>query len=124
MRQSPYFMTLTDALARHVSAEAARVQGAPFGLGDAEELRALIVGAGFREVHIQSRVLRQRLPPVEAFVLGHLASAPAAIAGAVAALSEAARTALAQDVSRALQSYADGEGVVVPQEAHIAMART
>lgn len=63
-----------------------------------------------------------RLPPVETFVLCHLAATP--VAGAVAALSEEGRAALAKQVSLALQSYADGEGVALPDETNIAMAHT
>jgi hypothetical protein len=62
------------------------------------------------------------LPSIEAFVLHHLSATP--VAGAVAALSEAQRAALARQVERALQPYADGEGVAVPNKTHIAMAHT
>jgi hypothetical protein len=62
------------------------------------------------------------LPSVEAFVLWHLAATP--VAGAVAALSDAARAALAKDVSRALQSYVDGDGVAFPDETNVVTAHT
>ena len=88
----------------------------------AEELHRLLVDAEFRAVQIRSSVMAIRLPPVEAFVMGHLAATP--VAGAVAALSEAARAALAHQVSLALQPYADGEGVAVPDETPIVMAQT
>ena len=57
-----------------------------------------------------------------AFVLCHLAATP--VAGAVAALSEERRAALARQVGLALQAYADGEGVTMPDETYIAMAHT
>jgi hypothetical protein len=39
-------------------------------------------------------------------------------------LSEERRAALARQVGLALQPYADGEGVAVPEETNIAMAQT
>ena len=62
-----------------------------------------------------------RLPSLESFVLGHLSGGSAA--GAVAALSEDQRAALARQVKLALQPYADGDGVAVPDEINIAMAQ-
>lgn len=46
IRYSPGFAVLADALERHVSPEAAKVTHAPFSLGDTEELRCLMTGAG------------------------------------------------------------------------------
>ena len=63
-----------------------------------------------------------RLPLIEEFVLSHLATT--LVAGAVAALSEEARAALTRQVRIALQSYADGDGVVVPDEINIATVHT
>ena len=116
----PYSIAVSTALERHVSVETATHYRTARTVPDAEELRGLLVDAAFRDVHIRQSVMTIRLPPVEAFVLGHLASTPAA--SAVAALSEEARTALAREVSMVLQSYADGEGVSVPDETNIAMA--
>ena len=48
IEHSPGFDVLAAALARHVSAEAAGIMRAPFGIADAEELRGLIAAAGFR----------------------------------------------------------------------------
>ena len=89
---------------------------------DAEELRGLLVDAAFHGVHIRQSVMTIRLPPVEAFALGHLASTPAA--RAVAGLSEEEWTALVREVRMALQPYADGNGLSLPDETIIAIAHT
>src|SRR5712692_1558509 len=47
---SPYFVALREALSRHVSSEAAASGVVAFSLGDANELRALLERAGFRDV--------------------------------------------------------------------------
>jgi hypothetical protein len=61
-----------------------------------------------------------RLPPIDAFVLCHLAAT--AVAGAVSDLSEGGRAALARQVSMALQSYPAAEGAAVPDETTIVTA--
>ncbi len=63
-----------------------------------------------------------RLPALETLVLCQLAAT--LIADTVAALSDEARTALARDVRSALQSYADGDGVLIPNETNLATAHT
>jgi ubiquinone/menaquinone biosynthesis C-methylase UbiE len=118
----PYNFAVSKALERYVGVETATRYRAQRSAPDAEELRRLLVEAGFRKVHIRSSVMTIRLPSIEAFVLCHLAAMP--VAGAVAALSEKKRAALARQVSRALQSYADGDGVAVPDEINIATANT
>jgi hypothetical protein len=118
----PYNIAVSEALERHVDAETATRYRASRVVPEAEAIHRLLVDAGFHTVQIRPRVMTSRLPPIEAFVLCHLAATP--VAGTVAALSEAGRAALATQVRLALQSYADGEGVAVPDETHIAMAHT
>ena len=122
LQHNPYLTALGNALERHVSAEVAAGMRAVCALGDAEELRSLLVQAGFRDVRIRIAILVMRFASVEAFIPGQFAATP--FAGAVAALDAAARTALLEDVRLALRSYTDDEGVAVPNEAHIAMAHT
>ena len=116
----PYNIAVGEALERHVDAVTATKYRASRIVPDAGELRRLLVEAGFREARIRPSVMTIRLPSIEAFVLSHLSSSP--VAGAVAALSEEGRTALAKQVKVALRSYADGDGVAVPDETNIAMA--
>ena len=117
----PYSTAVGTALERHAGIETAMRYRTARVVPDAEELRGLLVDAAFQAVHIHESVMTIRLPPVEAFVLGHLASTP--VASAVATLSEEARTALVREVSIALQSYADGDGVSLPDETNIAIAQ-
>ena len=118
----PYNIAVADALERHVDAETASRYRASRVVPQAEELHRLLVDAGLHEVQIGLQVMTVRLPPVDAFVLCHLAATP--VAGAVATLSAEKRAALAGQVRLALQPYADGDGVAVPDETHLAMAHT
>jgi ubiquinone/menaquinone biosynthesis C-methylase UbiE len=118
----PYNVAIAEALEYHVSVEAATLYRASRVVPDAETLYRLLVEAGFRAVEIRPSTMTVRLPTLETFVLGHLSGHP--VAGAIAALSEDQRAAFARQVKMALQSYADGDGVVVPDEINIAMAST
>ena len=118
----PYGLALWEAVERHVGTEAARRLRASRMVPEPEELSQLLVEAGFRDVHIRSSRMTKRLPALETLVLCHLAATP--VAEAVAALPEEARAALARDVCIALRSYADGDGVVVPDATNVATAHT
>ena len=118
----PYNIAVGEALERHVGAETATQYRASRIVPDAEALRHLLVEGGFREARIRSSAMAIRLPHIEEFILRHLSSSP--VAGAVAALTEERRAALARQVKVALQPYAEGDGVAVPDEINIAMAHT
>jgi ubiquinone/menaquinone biosynthesis C-methylase UbiE len=117
---SPYNIAVGEALERHVGTEIATKYRASRVVPDAEALRRLFLEAGFRAVEVRPSSRVVRLPSIEKFVLGHLSGSP--VAGAVADLSEERRAALARLVKTALQPYAEGDGVAVPDETNIAMA--
>jgi ubiquinone/menaquinone biosynthesis C-methylase UbiE len=116
----PYNIAVGDALERHVGTETATKYRASRVVPDAEDLHRLLVEAGFRDVHIRPSAMTILLPPIEVFVLCHLSASP--VAGAVAALTEAERAALAGQVSAALHAFAEGDGVAVPDETNLAIA--
>lgn len=113
----PWQRAVAEALERHVSTEAAANIRAPFALGDAAEVRALLTGAGFRTVHIRIESQMIRHASLEAFVPGYLSATP--VAGVVATLKEATREAILQEVETLLHVYMDDDGLAVPIEAHI-----
>jgi hypothetical protein len=113
---------LSNALGRHVSAEAAASSRTVCALGDAETLRSLLLQVGFREVRIYIAIQVMRFSSVETFVPGQFAATP--FAQAVAALDASAHTALLEDVRGALLPYTDDTGIAVPTEAHVAVGHT
>ena len=112
---------LATALGRVVAPEAAaRMQG-PFALGSADDLRTLITGAGFRDVVLQPSTKVLRFPSPEEFVGRYVAATP--LAALVAKASDDARAALITEVSAALKSSVDHQGLTFPIEAHLVLAR-
>ena len=118
---NPYNRVLAEAVARHLSPEAGATMLAPCAFGDREALRAVIAGGGFHEVRIRLAVLLLRFPSVEEFIPGALAATP--LAGAVAALDAATSAALLSEIREAFRCYRDDEGVAVPMETHVVVAR-
>jgi SAM-dependent methyltransferase len=117
---SPGMVALVEALERHVGIEAANNRRAPFALGDADEVRDLLVGAGFCDVEVQTMVETARFPSPEELVAYQLAATPLSTLGA---LTEEARRAIEVDVRVALGNYVHDGELAVPMEAHIALAR-
>jgi len=75
---SPYSIAVGTALERYVGVEAAVRYRTAREVLHAKELRSFLAKAGFLDAHIYPCAMTVRLPPVEAFVLNHLASTPVA----------------------------------------------
>ena len=94
---------LAEALAHHIGEAAATIMCAPFVLGDAEEVRALIAEAQFRDVDIRTSVGMVHFPSSEDFVRHQVAGSP--LAGPVSHADDNARSALMSEVSTALHDF-------------------
>lgn len=117
---TPYIAALADALARHVSAEAASMARAPCALHDAAELRDLVRSAGFGNVRVRPMIKTTTLPLPAEFVPGHLAALP--MAQAITGLTTDRRTALVEHITEALRAYVDGDQLKVPAGVHVVTA--
>jgi ubiquinone/menaquinone biosynthesis C-methylase UbiE len=117
---TPYTVAMSAAVERHAGPEAATTLRRSRHCPDPESVRHFLEDAGFRNAQTRARTLTRRLPGVADFVLRHLAATP--VAGAVAALSEGARAALAGEVSMALRPYEDGDGIVFPEVVNVVTA--
>ena len=84
------------------------IRGA-FALGDREDLRALLIGAGFSTVHIRIDSQMIRYPSLEEFVPGYLSATPVAVVAA--SLAESSRAAILQEIKTTLKPYIDDDGL-------------
>ncbi|GGC64935.1 hypothetical protein GCM10011504_48740 [Siccirubricoccus deserti] len=121
IEHSPCHSAVVAALRRHASDDVAHRFQAPFGFGDGAALERLLREVGFREVEVRVEALERRLLPPEESIPGLLASTP--VGPEVAALPESARRAIVAEVAAALARYRDGDGFVIPQPTHVAVAR-
>jgi len=122
IERSPGFAVLAKALTLHIGPEAGTLMtSGPFGLSDAEELRALIAAARFSDIAVRSAVKVLRFTSPDQFVLRYVAGS--ALASPVANVDDTARAALLTEVSGRLQSYVDDQGLAFPIESNLAVAR-
>ena len=99
----PIFAVMTDALARHLSAEAASFGDLVFSMHNVDELRDLMRSAGFREVDVQAKSKSLRLPAPRDFLWQYIDSTP--LAEAAGRAGEAKRAALERDVCARWQAF-------------------
>ncbi len=101
------FAIMTEALARHISPEAASFSDHVFSLHEVEEISDLMRSAGFRDVDVRATPKTLRLPPPAEFLWQYIFSTP--MAEAANRAGEAKRDALEREVCRQWQAFvADG----------------
>jgi hypothetical protein len=93
--ETPYSSAMAAAVEKHVGLEPATTLRTSRACPDPETVRGLMMQTGFRDARTCARDLTRRLPEIAHFVFRHLAATP--VAGAIAALSEGKRAALADD---------------------------
>jgi ubiquinone/menaquinone biosynthesis C-methylase UbiE len=90
------FAHLSEALGRHIGAEAAGFVRQVFSLHDEGEIGDLVTEAGFHEVSVRSGTAALRLPAPKDFLWQYVSSTP--LAGVVAQAGQDRRGALERDV--------------------------
>ncbi|MEY7850325.1 class I SAM-dependent methyltransferase [Natrarchaeobius sp. A-rgal3] len=120
LEYQPAYVALADAVERHVGAEAGTVMRSPFPTWDGEDLRSLVLEAGFDDVSITIEIGSVRYPSVAEFLRREAASSP--VADSVAALEPAVRNELIQALEGALDTYRDDDGMVAPMESYVVTA--
>jgi SAM-dependent methyltransferase len=116
--QSPGYAAFADALERH--AGAGGIMRAPFAFGDREQLRRLLLGAGFDRVRIVIDVKACRFPSVAEFLRYEVLASP--LAEPVGQLDAEERDALVGELEHLLEPYVDDDGLALAIESHVALA--
>jgi ubiquinone/menaquinone biosynthesis C-methylase UbiE len=125
----PLYVALADVEVPHLESFGIGVTRddalAPFSLGDADEVRALLEGAGFSDVTIETRTIDVRFAEADHFV-ERLESAYAAVIPQFVedpARFEAYLAAVADSSRDIVQQYREGDHVVTQMHTHITLAR-
>lgn len=116
-----YNSAVIDALARFVGEDTATRFRTSRNVPAPKELERLANAAGFAEVNVRVSRMNIHLPKLDRFVLDHLAGTP--VAEALAGVDDEARRSVGAGVTRALRSFAEGDGVTYPEEIHVLTAR-
>lgn len=117
----PLFVALAEALARHVSPQAAGFVRQIFSLHETTEIEQLLREAGFRAVTVEATHSVLTLPPAKAFLWQFISSTP--LAGMAAEADEDVRANLEGDVVEAWQDFEDDGALTYRQRIVLASAR-
>ena len=115
------FDTLSDAMERHISPQAAGFVRQVFSLHDTTEIEGLMGKAGFRDVEVGGRMRTLRLPPAEEFLWQYVQSTP--LSQEVSHADEEAREALESEVLPKWQRLEDDGVLLCQQRIVVANAR-
>lgn len=118
--RQPGYTVLVDVVGRHLDADAADVLASPYQLGEVDRLRAVVVAAGFVDVHVGRRITPFRFPSPRAFLAGESSSSP--LGDLTASLPAATLEPLLGDLAEGLARHRDDDGIVFPFETLVATA--
>jgi ubiquinone/menaquinone biosynthesis C-methylase UbiE len=120
LAHNPAPRVLAEALDRHLGPHAGAIKRAEHDLDDRAELEALVAGAGFAGVAIETTTQQIRFPSPREYVRIQFAATPLATllqetpSDRQATLADA----VIAEVSEALRPYISADGLVFPQECH------
>jgi len=119
----PFYQTLHDMSQRRLGKSSVETV---FSLGDSDELRRLLIDAGFRQVEIEPMSITARFLNAQEFLAWESGVDPnetPALKNLEAEAQQAILTALNQEMQAPLQDVMQGDEVVMASHAHIAHAR-
>jgi ubiquinone/menaquinone biosynthesis C-methylase UbiE len=110
-----------DVLQRHVSEEAAATRRAPFIFSDRNQLRTLVVDAGFHDVVVSLTTRIARFVSAEAMVRIMITGTP--LGTAMNSDDPGLLHTVIKEVTTGLSEYVDDQGLAIPMQAWIVTAR-
>jgi ubiquinone/menaquinone biosynthesis C-methylase UbiE len=121
---NPATQALADALDAHLRPDASLAKRTEHALADTDELRNLLMGAGFRDIVIHTATKMVHFPSVIDYVRIQLSATP--LASLVVQLDAARRErlvdAMVRDVDLALTPYSGADGLTFPQQVHVVLS--
>ena len=120
--QHPFYLTLDNVIQQRLGMSALHEI---FALGNADDLHALLEGAGFRRVEIKPLSMTARVPNPEGFLAGEIEVDTAAIPSMQHLAAEARQAiveAISADMASPLKQVTHDDHVVIPFHAHIVKA--
>jgi ubiquinone/menaquinone biosynthesis C-methylase UbiE len=116
------FAAVADSTAVHIGPEAGEMLRSPFALSDADELRGLVVAAGFNEVSVTETTIECTWASHSDFAPLLIAAGP--VAQLFASAPDSARRSVAEEVAARLASYATPDGHLrMPMTTNVVTAR-
>lgn len=120
----PFYQTLHEVSQRHLGKSSVQ---AVFSLGNAEELRRLLTGSGFRQIEMESWSITARFPQPDEFLAWEIDVNPAetpALRYLDPAAQQVILAAVRQDMQSALEEVMQENQVALEFHAHVAQAKS
>ena len=118
---APLFEILDKALEKHISPDASKFVEVVFSLHDPEEIKNLLIRAGFHEVKVKQHASKFHLPPPKDFLWQYIGSTP--LSGIISQTDEKKCAALEFEVVNEWQKFVDNGGMAYEQSITTAIAR-
>lgn len=118
---APVFEAMDKALGKHIGPAAAKFVEIVFSLYDPEEIKNLLMRAGFHEVKVEQHARKFNLPKPKDFLWQYISSTP--LSAAVAQADEKNCAALEYEVVNEWQKFVDNGGMTYEQNITVATAR-
>jgi SAM-dependent methyltransferase len=118
---NPGHAVFADVLERRVGAEAAATRRAPFKLCDRGEIRALLTGAGFRDVAVRLDARVARFPSAEAMIRIMMEGTP--LGAAMGKADSSLLQSVIAETTQGLSEYEDDHGLALPMQAWVVTAK-
>ncbi len=90
-------------------------------LTNREELRNLLIAAGFQDIKIRLEVQMARFPSLEEFIPGYISVFP--FANQIKEMTRGDQKRLMDDIEKSLMIFTDDYGLAAPMESHIITAK-
>jgi SAM-dependent methyltransferase len=115
------YEALAAAIERHTNADAGAGARSPFRPWDVADLRAVATDGGFGDVHVAIDLAAVRYPSAEGLLGWEVASSP--LAQVFASLPQATVESVVADLAQGVVQYSDDDGILLPLETLVAVAR-
>ena len=124
IEHTPAANALADALDRHVGVGASRAKRSEHALCDTQELRALVTGAGFRDVTVETVTQTIRFPSAAEYVRLQLSATPLSVVfdAMDGSRRRETRDAITCDLIASLHVEPETAELIFPQEAYVLLA--
>ena len=119
IEHTPGYLMLEQVLARRIGPEKAALP--PFSFGDADAIRRVVAGAGFREVKLRAEVKMIRFRSAEHLVRAVVGGAPTMM-GALTDQGAGVLDAIIAEMTESTKHYVDDEGWATPAVSHVVTA--
>jgi SAM-dependent methyltransferase len=117
----PFLAILADIIGSYIWTGHTAAFYSSCSLFNREELRGLLIAAGFHEINIRLEVQMARFPSLEEFIPGYISVFP--FAQQIQEMAPGDQKNLLNDIKKSLLVFSDDNGLSAPMESHIITAK-